>query len=93
MPKKKEIKEQKKTQPIDFFYKTNYSATTVDKFTEIWKKTYNRIPCIECKQNPVEIKREIFDIHEPRFGILRKHYCLHCWLQKVSLKHDPMHKV
>ena len=93
MPKKKEIKEYVKPKFKDEFYRTDYSATTVDKFTEIWKKLYNRIPCIECKQNPVEIKREIFDIHEPRFGILRKKYCLHCWLEKVSLKHDPMHKV
>ena len=93
MPKKKQIKQQKKPQVIDFFYRTDYSATTVNEFTEIWNKVYNRIPCLQCKINPVEIKKEIFDIHEPRFGILRKNYCLHCWLQKVSLTHDPVHKV
>lgn len=78
--KKKNIK----YQPIDFFYKTDYTCTTVSKFTEMYENVYNRIPCLECKDKAVEIKKEIFDIHEPRFGILRKKYCLHCWLKKVS---------
>lgn len=91
MPKKIKKKEYTKPPPIDCFYRTEYSATTVNQFTQIWNKVYNRIPCVECKVNPVEIKREIFDIHEPRFGILRKKFCMSCWLKKVTLKHDPMH--
>jgi hypothetical protein len=60
MPKK-QIKQPKKPQEIDFFYRTDYSATTVKGFTEIWNKVYNRIPCLQCKKNPVEIKKEIFE--------------------------------
>lgn len=91
MSKKVKKKEYVKPQFKDEFYRTDYSATTADKFTELWGNVYNRIPCIECKVNPVQIKREIFDIHEPRFGILRKKYCLHCWLEKVTLKPDLTH--
>ena len=93
MPKKIIKKQPEKPEPIDFFYRSIYSETTVNKFMELYKKVYNRIPCIECKENPVEIKKDIFDIHEPRFGILRKNYCMSCWLEKVTLTHDQVHKV
>jgi len=84
MPKKVIKNKYVKPQFIDLFYRTDYTANTVDKFIEIWNNVYNRIPCLECKERSVEIKKDIFDMHKPIFGILRKKYCLQCWLQKVT---------
>lgn len=84
MPKKQ--KKEIDIDPIDFFYETDYTSSNLTKFIEIYKQVYNRIPCLECKKKHVEIKKEIFDLHKPIFGILRKKYCLDCWIKKIYSK-------
>ena len=74
-----------KRAPIDFFYETKYKSNTANGIIEIYNKVYERIPCLDCNEKSVEIKRCIIDNYTPTFGILRKKYCLSCWLKRLAL--------
>jgi hypothetical protein len=69
---------------IDPFFETNYTATTFDTINQLYQKTH--FYCIICKKNLVDKKIDVQDYSEPRFVILRKSYCIHCWLPMVTLE-------
>jgi hypothetical protein len=85
MPKKEIIKPKKKVEPVDFFYQSKYTANNVNDFMEIWQNVHNRIACLNCNIEPVEIKKNIVDKTVPTFGILRKQFCFKCWLNMVKI--------
>ena len=57
MPKKEIIKPKKKVEPVDFFYQSKYTANNVIEFMEIWQNVHNRIACLNCNIESVEIKK------------------------------------
>lgn len=78
-------KEDKKVEPVDFFYETKYTAHTATNI----KKLYESVSfiCLDCKLNKVETKMDVYN-QEPTFIILRKHFCLQCWLKHVYVSHQ-----
>lgn len=74
----------KKVKCIDGFYETLYTAQTASKIKELYKKYYQRLLCLICKQEPVDIKMGISDTYNPTFVITRKQYCIKCWLNIIN---------
>lgn len=70
---------------VDFFFSTNYTASNVNKMLEIYHKVKDRMFCRLCNVNCVDTKLECKDTYGPTFVIVRKNYCVSCWLQKVTL--------
>ena len=52
---------------------------------EIWQNVHNRIACLNCNIDSVEVKKNIVDKTVPTFGILRKQFCFKCWLNMVKI--------
>ena len=70
--------------PIDNFYETNYTSNTSTGITNEYYRLYDRIPCIKCSQNPVDIKPSESRESHQLFAILRKRYCFKCWLKTIN---------
>jgi hypothetical protein len=60
-----------KINPVDFFNETSFEANTVNKINTI-------------HEEPVESKIVVKDTYYPTFVIVRKQYCLHCWLKRIN---------
>ena len=71
----------KKVLPMDFFIETRYTSNTASGIKELCETT--SFTCIFCKENDVETKMAISDTTLPTFVLLRKHYCLSCWLKLI----------
>ncbi len=71
----------KKVLPVDFFIETRSTSNTASGIKELFKTT--RFTCIFCKENDVDTKISILDTTLPTFVLLRKHYCLSCWLKLI----------
>ena len=78
--KKKKIK----INPVDFFNETSFEANTVNKINTIYDDLIDRFPCKDCHVDPVESKIVVKDTYYPTFVIVRKQYCLHCWLKRIN---------
>jgi len=72
-------------EPIDCFFSTKYTASNVNKMLEIYNEMKDMMICRLCNVNCVDTKLECKDTYSPTFVIVRKNYCLSCWLQKVTL--------
>jgi|AntAceMinimDraft_18_1070375.scaffolds.fasta_scaffold781764_1 hypothetical protein len=72
-------------EPLDCFFVTSYTASTVNKILEIYHKVKDKMICHACNANCVDTKLDVKDTYSPTFVILRKRYCLSCWLQKMKL--------
>jgi len=83
MTKKRIVKKEVVISHVNFFYETSYQANTVTKIKEIYDDVMIRIPCNNCKIESVETMMKVKDVIHPTFVIMRKQYCLGCWLQKV----------
>jgi hypothetical protein len=73
-----------KFDPVDFFYETSFKENTVNKIKTIYDDFIYRFPCKDCQTEHVESKIEIKDTYNPIFVIVRKQYCLHCWLKRIN---------
>ncbi len=71
----------KKVQPLDFFIETRSTSNTASGIKELFETTH--FTCIFCKENDVDTKISILDTTLPTFVLLRKHYCLSCWLKLI----------
>jgi len=71
----------KKVQLVDFFIETPYTSNTASGIKELCDAT--RFICTLCKNNNVDTKMAILDTTLPTFVLLRKHYCLSCWLKLI----------
>lgn len=71
----------KKVLPMDFFIETRSTSNTASGIKELSETT--SFTCIFCKDNDVETKMAISDTKLPTFVLLRKHYCLSCWLKLI----------
>lgn len=69
----------------DYYFVTGYTATTVNKITKMYSEVKDKMICQLCNANNVDTKLDIKDTYNPTFVIMRKKYCLLCWLQKVKL--------
>lgn len=72
--------------PVDCFFSTKYTASNVNKMLEIYHKVKDMMICRSCNVNCVDTKLEVEDTYGPTFVIVRKNYCVSCWLQKVTLR-------
>jgi len=72
-------------EPVDYFFSTKYTASTVNKMLEIYNEVKDKITCRLCNVTCVDTKLEVKETYSPTFVILRKNYCFSCWLQKVKL--------
>ena len=70
---------------VDFFFLTKYTSSNVKKMLEIYNKVKDTMICSSCNVNCVDTKLEVKDTYGPTFVIVRKNYCVSCWLQKVTL--------
>ena len=73
-----------KISPVDFFYETSIEEHTVSKIKETYDDVKYRFPCKDCQVEPVESKIVVKDTYCPIFVIVRKQYCLHCWLKRIN---------
>jgi hypothetical protein len=71
-------------QPIDFFYDTEYISHTANGITQLHNDLKYRFPCKLCKNNYVDTKLSIKDMHTPTFVIMRKFFCFTCWLKEIN---------
>jgi hypothetical protein len=71
----------KKVQPLDFFIETRSTSNTASGIKELFETTH--FACVLCKENDVDTKISILDTTLPTFVLLRKHYCLSCWLKLI----------
>ena len=76
------MKNEKKS--IDFFYKTDYSFSTTKGITKIYKEIHRDFRCRNFCKNQVESKIEITDTYYPTFTIVRKNFCISCWLDILN---------
>ena len=76
-------KEDNKIRSVDFFYETEYTAHTVNNIKTLYDNV--SFTCRDCKLNNVETKMDIYN-HKPTFIILRKQFCLNCWLKRIHYK-------
>lgn len=75
-----------KLDEVDYYFYTSYTANTVNKIMEIYNDVKHSMLCRSCKLTSVDTKLEVRETYHPTFVIVRKHYCLSCWLQKVKLR-------
>jgi len=73
-------------EPVDFFFLTKYTSSNVKQMLEIYNEVKDTMICRACNVNCVDTKLELKDTYGPTFVIVRKNYCLSCWLQKVKLR-------
>ncbi len=71
----------KKVLPVDFFIETRCTSNTASGIKELFETTI--FTCIFCKDKNVDTKISILDTTLPTFVLLRKHYCLSCWLKLI----------
>ena len=71
--------------PVDFFYDTKYTATTVNTIKKIYDDIKYNCICNKCTYNVVDTQIVVQDNFYPIFVIQRKNYCSSCWIKKVTL--------
>ena len=78
-------------QTIDQFYQTEYTFSLASEICTFYNENYYSFICLNCKNKPVDIKKDVIDHKQPLFGIFRKKYCLGCWLKMYRYKHPEIY--
>lgn len=77
------IRKKTKVEPVDYFYETNYTASTSTKITMLYNTL--KLQCKNCRTSHVDMKMIVKDTYNPTFVILRKLYCISCWCEMMGV--------